>query len=60
MKSLPAMIVSIEGLGLCGEAPTVINSNCPIKVSEEDKLGLRLHVREAVGSHLGCNYQINE
>ena len=59
MKSLPAILVSIE-VPLCGEAPTVIDSNCPIKVGEKDKLGLGLHVREAVGSHLDCINKKNE
>jgi hypothetical protein len=53
MKSLPVILVSNE-VPLCGEAPTVINSNCPIKVGEKDELGLSRHVREAVGSHLDC------
>jgi hypothetical protein len=58
MKSLPAILVSIE-VPLCGEALTVIDSNCPIKVGEKDELGLGRHVREAVRSHLGYIYRIN-
>lgn len=51
MKSLPAILVSIQVLALCGEAPTVVDCNGPIKVGEEDELRLSLDVWESVGTH---------
>lgn len=51
MKSLPAILVSIQVLALCGEAPTVVDCNSPIKVGEEDELRLSLDVWESVGTH---------
>lgn len=51
MKSLPAILVSIQVLALCGEAPTVVDCNGPIKVGEEDDLRLGLDVWESVGTH---------
>lgn len=51
MKSLPAIPVSMQVLALCGEAPTVVDCNCPIKVGEKDELRLSLHVGESVGTH---------
>lgn len=51
MKSLPAILVSIQVLALCGEALTVVHCNCPIKVSEEDELRLGRHVWESNGTH---------
>lgn len=51
MKSLPAIPVSFQVQALCGEAPTVVNCNGPIKVGEEDDLRLSLDVWESVGTH---------
>jgi hypothetical protein len=53
MKSLP-VLVSLE-VALCGEAPTVVDGNCAIKVGEEYELGVSLHVRERVGPHCDGN-----
>ena len=53
MKSLP-VLVSLEE-ALCGEAPTVVNRNCAIKVGEEDELGVSLHVGKRVGPHCDGN-----
>lgn len=51
MKSLPAILVSIQVPALCGEAPTVVDCNSPIKVGEEDELRISRHVWEVVGAH---------
>jgi hypothetical protein len=57
MKSLPAILVSTQVQALCGEAPTVVDCDCPIKVGEENELRLSLQVWESVRTHDSYIYQ---
>jgi hypothetical protein len=57
MKSLPAILVSIQVQAFCGEAPTVVDCDGPIKVGEKDELRLSLQVGESVRTHDRYIYQ---